>query len=84
MKFFAAVAATLATTAFGQWCNQPAEGCLTQAQVDYLISQEILYLQHPNITQAREVAYEIFTPDVMEYGDSINSLRNETVSSLIA
>lgn len=77
MKFSAIVAA--ATLAIGavadSWSN-----CLSDAQVQDLINKEILYLQHNDIEQAREIANSIFTPDVMEYGDSINSLRYQPVS----
>lgn len=81
MKFSIAAVATLATAAVADWAPWGGNNCLNNATVEYLISSEILYLQHNNLTQAREVAYSIFTPDIQEFGDSINSLRYEPVSS---
>lgn len=79
MKF--SIVAALATTAVAQW--QPWDPtCLNQTDVDNLIAKEIIYLQHPDVAAARAIAYSIFTPDIVEYGDSINSLRGQPVSQL--
>lgn len=79
MKFSGFLAPlTLASTALAQW-KQQDNSCLTDAEAQYLIDQAIIVLKHVDIANARAVAYSIFAPDIVEYGDSINSLRGAPV-----
>lgn len=82
MKFSAIVAplafATSAVATWGGW--NPT--CLNDADVQSIISREIVYLEHKNLTAAKAAAASLFTPDFNEYGDSINSLRGAPVSDI--
>lgn len=82
MKFSAVVAPlAFATTAIAGWGGWDPT-CLKDADVQSIISREIIYLEHKNMTAARAAAQSLFTPDFNEYGDSINSLRGAPVSHI--
>jgi hypothetical protein len=51
--------------------------------VEESIAKQIVYLQHLPGTEeaALAAAYEVFAPNIVEYGDSINSLRGAPVST---
>ena len=78
-----ALAATALPTPTPQGTDWEQNGCATRSYVEYLVAQEIIYLQHTNVTAGRIAAEGIFAADIVEFGDSINSLRNDTVSSCI-
>lgn len=61
----------------GDWQDS---SCLTDADAQYLISQSIVFLEHKDVPAAKAAAYTIFTEDIQEFGDSINSLRGDPVS----
>ena len=53
--------------------------CLSDDDAQYIVNQSIIFLKHTNITQARAIAYDLFAPNLLEYGDSINALRQAPV-----
>ena len=75
MKSFAAVSALLLSlsSAVSAWT------CLSDDDAQYIVNQSIIFLQHTDVDQARAIAYDLFAPDLMEYGDSINALRGDPV-----
>ncbi|KPI42239.1 uncharacterized protein AB675_9841 [Cyphellophora attinorum] len=58
-----------------------AWSCLSDADAQDIVDKSIIFLQHRNITQAREVATELFSPDIVQYGDSINILRADPLGT---
>lgn len=77
MKFFSlAAVAALASTATA-WKHG---NCLTDAGLQRIIDNSIIFLQHFDVAAANATAYATFASTIMETGDSINSLRGDPVS----
>jgi hypothetical protein len=72
--------ASVVAVPYKDW--QPA-GCLTDARFQQLIDGFIIFLEHTNVPLANATAQAIFAPNIMEVGDSINSLRGDPVSDFI-
>jgi len=76
-------ATALAAPAPGQWNNwkAPNDNCVSREHVEETIEKAIVFLQHlPGTETASTAAAEaIFDPAIVEYGDSINSLRGDPV-----
>lgn len=75
--------APLALAALGvqaDWQPWGSDGCLTTAQVNYIVANSITFLSHEDVAAANASAQAIFAPDIVEFGDSINSLRGDAVS----
>jgi len=74
----------LAAPAPGNWkdWNAPDGECVSREYVEEVLAKEIIFLQHlPGTEEASSAAaFEIFDPAIVEYGDSINSLRGDPVS----
>ena len=58
-----------------------AWSCLSDADAQDIVDKSIIFLQHRNITEARAVATELFDPDIVQYGDSINILRADPLGT---
>lgn len=75
---------TLAAPTPGNWKDwkAPDNKCVSREYVEEVLAKEIIFLQHLPGTQdaSRAAAFEIFDPAIVEYGDSINSLRGDPVS----
>ena len=78
MKF--ASFATLATLATSVSAGKWKDWCLTDAALQRIIDNSIIFLQHFDVAAANATAYATFAPDITETGDSINSLRGDPVS----
>lgn len=76
-------ATALAAPAPGQWKNwkAPNDNCVSREYVEETIEKAIVFLQHlPGTETASQAAAEaVFDPAIVEYGDSINSLRGDAV-----
>jgi len=74
----------LAAPAPGNWkdWNAPDVKCVSREYVEGILAKAIIFLQHLPGTEAASsaAAFEIFDPAIVEYGDSINSLRGDPVS----
>ena len=85
MQFFTvALSAFLATAAVAspvatKW-NGWGDGCLTDAQANYLVQSFKQILSDPNRTAIVAIAEEIIATDYVEISDSINSLAGYPVS----
>lgn len=88
---FALAATALAAPGNGNWknwknskdCKAANDDCVSRDHVEETIEKAIVFLQHlPGTEEASRAAAEaIFDPKVVEYGDSINSLRGDAVRS---
>ena len=87
MKFLVTLAslalAAIAAPAPGDW-GKWNNGCASREYIQYLVDQEIVYLQHLDVAAGRAAGEAIFAADIVEYGDSINSLRQAPVSLLFS
>lgn len=76
--------AALAAPAPSDWndWNARDKKCVSREYVEEVVAKEIIFLQHLVGTEeaSRAAAFEIFDPAIVEYGDSINSLRGDPVS----
>ena len=86
MKFFAALASLAAVGSAvptpGNWGNWN-QGCASRNHVQYLVDQSIIYLQHKDVAAGRAAAEAIFADNIIEYGDSINSLRQAPLGTIV-
>ena len=85
---FALAATALAAPGNGNWknwkdCKAANDDCVSRDHVEQTIEKAIVFLQHLSGTEeaSRAAAEAIFDPKVVEYGDSINSLRGDAVRS---
>ncbi|KAK5937864.1 hypothetical protein PMZ80_009993 [Knufia obscura] len=88
MKFAAALAslAVLAAAApapSGLEGRNGDKGCVSREHVQYLVDQETVFLQHTDLAAAQAAADAIFAADIEEYGDSINSLRQAPLGTIV-
>ncbi|KAK5069579.1 hypothetical protein LTR51_008412 [Lithohypha guttulata] len=90
MQIFATVAtfalaacgvAASPTPSWGNWGNSGNPNCVSRSYIEGLIAQEIVFLQHKNVTAAVAAGNAIFDANIAEYGDSINSLRGAPTTS---
>lgn len=65
----------LTTTALSLLPSTLAWSCLSDSDAQTIVDKSILFLQHKNPDEARAVAYDLFDPQIKQYGDSINFLR---------
>jgi hypothetical protein len=77
LKALLALPLAAAVAVPGGWKDN---NCLTDADAQYIISQSTVFLEHKDVAAAKAAAYSIFTEDIQEFGDSINSLRGDAVS----
>lgn len=70
------------TPSWGNWGNSGNPACVSRSYIEGLIAQEIVFLEHKNVTAAVAAGNAIFDANIAEYGDSINSLRGAPVSPL--
>lgn len=56
-------------------------GCLSDADANAYAANSAIFLSHTNVPLANATAQALFADDIVEYGDSINSLLSEPVSS---
>ncbi|ETN40901.1 uncharacterized protein HMPREF1541_05181 [Cyphellophora europaea CBS 101466] len=71
MKLFT----TLAALAFCTSSFVSAWSCLSDDDAQDIVNKSIIFLQHEDPEEARAIAYELFAPNITQYGDSINYLR---------
>lgn len=86
MKFLSALSSLAFLTCLVQasptwegWNN----GCLSAAEAQSIVDRSIIFLQHLDIPLANKTAQSLFAPDIVEFGDSINSLRGDPVSYVV-
>ena len=72
--------ATLAALALSSSSLVSAWSCLSDDAAQEIVNKSILFLQHEDLDEAREVAYGLFAENITQYGDSINFLRGAPVS----
>lgn len=77
MKFSSVLAFAIGASA-APW--QGWSGCVSDAQAAYFASQSAIFLSHTDPVAAKAAAYTIFDANIVEYGDSINALRQAPVS----
>ncbi|KAK4935517.1 hypothetical protein LTR10_023428 [Elasticomyces elasticus] len=78
MKFSAVLAcAGLLTGSAQAWT------CLSQADANNIAAQSTIFLQHLNVTEANATAQALFADGIVEYGDSINSLRGAPLGTQV-
>jgi len=53
--------------------------CLSDADAQSIVDRSIIFLEHHNVTLANQTAQALFADNIIEYGDSINSLRGDAV-----
>lgn len=82
MKLTTILACVTAVVALPSPQLPPPSLCLTDKRAQYIVEREKVYLQKANITDARLAGEELFAADFVQYGDSINSLRGDPVSSI--
>lgn len=58
-----------------------AWSCLSDHDAEDIVNKSIIFLQHRDIEEARAVATELFSPDIVQYGDSINILRADPLGT---
>ena len=61
------------STAVSAW------SCLSDADAQNIIKEQIVFLQHSDLAAGRAAGEALFAPDFKEYGDSINALRMDAV-----
>ena len=76
MKFFN----TLAALALSSASFASAWSCLSDDDAQEIVNKSIIFLQHRDLDEAREIAYDLFAENITQYGDSINFLRGAPVS----
>ena len=64
----------LTSSLVGAW------SCLSDEDAQGIVDKSIIFLQHRDLDEARRVAYDLFHPNITQYGDSINFLRGAPVS----
>ncbi|KAI1625335.1 hypothetical protein EDD37DRAFT_629358 [Exophiala viscosa] len=57
--------------------------CLSQADANDIAARSTIFLQHLNVTQANETAQGLFADGIVEYGDSINSLKGDPLGTQV-
>lgn len=70
---------TLAALALSSASLVSAWSCLSDDDAQEIVNKSILFLQHRDLDEAREVAYDLFAENITQYGDSINFLRGDPV-----
>ena len=81
MKFFTCLALVSAALAVPTPAPQSWEPvCQERPYVKSLVQKATVFLQHVDQNAARAAGQEIFDPRIQEFGDSINSLRGDSVS----
>jgi hypothetical protein len=78
LPLMALAMAPAATLAWNDWSS-----CLTDAEAQSIVDRSIIYLQHFNIPEANATAQELFAPGLVEFGDSINSLRGDALGTQV-
>lgn len=53
--------------------------CLSPERANYIVQRERVYLLKADLNEARAAGEELFADDFVQYGDSINSLREQPV-----
>lgn len=81
MKFTSVLAFAVSVSA-APWQGWGNQNCVSDAQAAYFASQSAVYLAHNDPVAAKAAAYSIFDENIVEYGDSINALRQAPVSWL--
>jgi hypothetical protein len=78
MKFLS----LLTPIALSAWTVQAhyQRSCLTDAVAKSIADRSAIFLQHTDVALANATAQELFAENIIEYGDSINSLRGDPVS----
>lgn len=57
-----------------------AWSCLSDADVSDIVGRQITFLAHQNATAAINAVDTLFSPNILELSDSINTLRGEKVN----
>jgi len=85
LTFLIVIGAALAAPTLGNWKDRRTSDkkCVSREYVEDVVAKSIIFLQHLEGTEeaSQAAAYEIFDPAIVEYGDSINSLRGDPVST---
>lgn len=53
--------------------------CLSDADAQSIADRSIVFLSHTDVALANETAQGLFADGIVEFGDSINSLRGDAV-----
>lgn len=68
------------SVALASWGAQ-AWSCLSDADAQGIADASVIFLSHQDIDLANRTAQALFADNIVEFGDSINSLRGDPVSA---
>lgn len=63
--------------------SQDRSCILTSAIVKDIVDKSVIFLQHKDIEESRAIGTELYAPEAVQYGDSINLLRGDPPGTVV-